>query len=323
MCPNTSSSTMITLKPLEKQRLQKAAEPVTIPSRRMPMHHFLSHLTTESNVTSLEIVVDNPKSFSPLYGQHPKGVYSRESSACRWGTFPKLPNLERKNSMENLQGLVLPARPLQENPPFLVIQDSTDEIFDVKTSKAEASSSQILAYSSSPRLIPLPPPAETDSDWSDMFPSESEEELRYAKQNGTNSRDAALSAALICTIERLAISAALSMTRKPRKSSKAEAIVDDALFLTDNSKDGPTPEECCNGKIPGDSEERDSSFGSTESKLEDAEIVRTFVRRSLCQQSSIQSSNAPVILTEDLLREVDRIAVRAALTMTNETYSTD
>lgn len=274
------------------------------------MHHFLSHLTTESNVTSLEIVVDNPKSFSPSFGQYHKRVHSRESSACRWGTFPKLPNLERKNSMENLEGLGLPARPLQEDPP-------------VEPVKAEASSSQILAHSSSPRLIPLPPAVETDSDWSDMFPSESEEELRDAKQNGINCRDAALSAALICTIERLAISAALSMTRKPRKSSKAEAIVDDALLLTDNSKDGPTLEECCNAKIPGDSEERDSSFGSTESKLEDAEIVCTFVRRSLCQHSSFQSSNAPGILTEELLREVDRIAVRAALTMTNETYSTD
>lgn len=218
-------------------------------------------------------------------------------------------------SAEDLQGLGLPSRPSQGDlGQLIMVEREGSDLPQEETSEPFVEAGKPSSPASS-RLHPTT--TKTKSEWLDFFPSESEEEPR---DSNLNTRDAALSTALICTIERLAINAALTMTRKTRTYTKAEVNTDEALHW-DDSNNKPS-QGYHKTKHCAEWMEEHSSLSSTESVATD--VVCTAVRRALCRETFHQHSIIPPLkLTDELLNEVDRIAVRAALTLTNMSYSTD
>jgi hypothetical protein len=150
-----------------------------------PLHNFLSRLT--ANITSFEIVVDNPKSSSCRFGAKHKNVPSCDDNMRKNG--PPTPNLSRKHSMERLQRPRLLARPSQEvlnrftqneyaNNKSLKLQDQCDlSIAEVQGIDAHQS------YS-----IYLPINLESESEYFDTFPSQAREHQSDLEKVGRNVR---------------------------------------------------------------------------------------------------------------------------------------
>lgn len=200
--------------------------------------------------------------------------------------------------------------------------DDASENFVLQGYKPEANSRKKMTTAGSSTLSH--PCTESEAEWSDMFPSDDEEEpqqsfTKISKEE--RCKDAALSAALISTIERLAISAALSMSRKPRTRSQAKTIMNQAIICSDPKISVQSYEYYKKAAIE-DWDGYHSSFSSSESDSAE-DVVCMVVRKALCHNSGRNESLFPIVITEELLREVDRIAVRAALTMTDATHRID
>jgi hypothetical protein len=151
--------------------------------------------------------------------------------------------------------------------------------------------------------LPLGNTSWSESEWSDAVTSDSD-------VDDANEKDAALSKALISTIERLSVRAALAMCRPPPTASalygnqQSNGIgittlhaIDESLELT--MKEGKT-DASSNTKIS--TVEKEKEEGASQLPV---------------------SSSHQFDLNEDVLRGVDSIAVRAALQLTSAEDRTD
>jgi hypothetical protein len=362
------------------------------------MHSFLSQLgvTPNSNnntgITSFEIIVDNPKSSKVLCGR--PSLLGKEDS-CRWTQYSSSRTIQRRNSCENLKGLGLPKRPSSEDL-LVTWDDETDEqqqpqkivVSNRRSSCGSCGSSgsssidepikedsQHKVYYRSRRTVTTSaskkhqqPQYHRDDDYtigseteySDMLTSDDEVDTKRAK-------DAALSAALISTIERLSVRAALAVSRPVLSPNSARAktleAVDEAMTLSEPPKttattitttitttpqkvshySSSTTSKSTEGENDNDDDDDDdddtslyisnTAYATTDS--EENESIVTFEDSTTSFTSPVPATRrrkysfvSPdnmqnVNLNDDMIRQVDRIAVRAALMMTSPQDSTD
>jgi hypothetical protein len=285
---------------------------------RVTLHGILSQFTS---IRSIKLVVDNPKS------SYPRQLFTKPTSEdlCRWSTAPPI---SRKNSMENLQGLGLPKRPSQENFAMLLeeafeIQDQLEGVFPAHCNEDEDMDSSLStsdrpldSRSMSPHSV-----HESEDEWSDMFHSDCYESKPWRDEETKESKDADLSAALISTIERLAISAALALSHKRQSLNHAMTLMD---CFADTSPDDLEQVD----PVQSHSQEEPQGYRSSsteDSSDESVKVVCSAVRDALAHNWVVLDpiTTRQLVLTEAVLQEVDRIAVRAALTLTSAQDCTD
>jgi hypothetical protein len=212
----------------------------------MPVHCFLDQLSRASSTSFIELVVDNPKSpasrATAIGRKHVR--FMKQGDSCRWSAHPT--SLNRIRSAGDLRGLGLPIRSPEEDLLSIQIELAESGItngdcqLDPKhrqgdlitgypgdvSSNERALSQQKLCWNGSmkiratgearnvsPELGRVTDSSESASEMSDSLPSDCE-----VGENSSN-HDAALSEAIIATIEKLSVRAALVMSRpKPRQT---------------------------------------------------------------------------------------------------------
>ncbi|KAL3923228.1 MAG: hypothetical protein SGILL_001773 [Bacillariaceae sp.] len=263
---------------------------------RVTLYGILSQFRS---VTSIEIVEDNAKSSSCPRRRSSTSTSTSlsQEDACRWTT--KAPVITRGNSIENLQGLGMPKRSSQEDFAVFLEETSADQAHDEKDSPLN--------------LVEEGDIESESSEWSDIFTFDSEKMESGKRNDSTRSEDAEMSAALIATIERLAISAALALGYKHRRQSRPNMnlMAWNAERIIPNHDD---LSEACLTSASEDSEEDDP-----------CRVVCSAVRNALVHRTEHLDPTLPrpLVLSDELIRDVDRIAVRAVLPLTSAQDSTE
>ena len=325
-------------------------------------HAFILQLvSTRSDDSSFDIVVDNPKSgetaakwnrirrsslqhslSTPLHSTHSRwcsdpaanqqqaGSTSPESRKYNQGSRFRAhsliqgrrnsfdtcmmgrPALQRENkSSDSLDNMNIPSR-VSGSP----VKPGTMDGSPPSSPTRGASSFQGYLGSSS-----------EETDYSDFFTSDVEElehKLKRASQKAKqrqeeprNSAESALSAALISTIERLSVRAALTMCR-PQMSSSARVetmeTIEEAMQLlpsrgavTDLSTSRRRSSDCSFPELDGEDVDSDSELDSQHHPQ----------RRSPMEHPELKASKQHSDLNNAMLAAIDRLSVRAALTLTN------